>query len=390
VLTGRLPRQLLVGGATTRGGAQTVRIALLHPYSWPTVRRGGERYLHDLGGWLAARGHEVDIVTGAVDDTHEDDVAGPGPRLVRLPLWSPTRLARYDVTPLDTFGASALLHLRRHRYDVVHSLVPSGGIASALTVQASVYTALGHPSPTNRPARRWSRELFARAVHAVRVPAALSASAAEGVAALTGRRPIVLPPGVRTADFVAKLGTGEGPPSLLFNGFADDPRKRLDVLLRALPTVLESLPDIRLALGGGGDPGRALATLDPGVRRDVEAVVDDLGAGTLGDVPDRYRRATVSVLPSVDEAFGLVLVESLACGTPVVCSRSGGMPEIVDDDVGRLAPPDDPAALASAILETVVMTADPDLSRRCTERARRWDWDVVGPLHELAYGRARG
>lgn len=364
-----------------------MRIALLHPYSWPTVRRGGERYLHDLGAWLVERGHEVDIVTGGAGSEAEQS---GGPRLVRLPLWQPERASLHGVTALDTFGVTALRHLTRTRYDVVHSLVPSGGLAAAALLQPSVYTVLGHPSPTNPPGRRWSGALFCRAVRSVRVPAALSLSAAAGVEGLTGRRPLVLSPGVRTSDFCTRAAPPSGPPRLLFNGYAGDPRKRLLTLLQALPLVLEQLPDTRLALGGGGDATPALDTLDPGLRRAVSAVLDDLGPGGLADVPERYRQATVSILPSVDEAFGLVLVESLACGTPVVCSRSGGMPEIVTDEVGRTARPDDPADLARAVVEAVSLAAEPGLAARCAARARQWDWDVAGPRHELAYAQARG
>ena len=365
-----------------------MRIALLHPYSWPAVRRGGERYLDDLGRWLADRGHEVDVVTG--ESEAEQPGSGTGPRIVRLPVWVPASGERHGVTALDTFGLAALPHLLRHRYDVVHSLVPSGGLAAAAVLQPSLYSVLGHPSPTNPPARAWSRALLTRSVRAVRVPAALSASAADGVEGLTGRRPVVLPPGVRTADFGPRDRAPEGPPRLLFNGWAGDPRTRLSTLLRALPSVLERLPDARLQLGGGGDPTAAVDALEPGVRRVVSDVIDDLGVGLLADVPERYRQATVSVLPSVEEAFGLVLVESLACGTPVVCSRSGGAPEIVTDEVGRVAAADDPVALADAVVEAVALAADPGSVARCAQRARLWDWDAVGPLHELAYARARG
>ena len=66
-----------------------------------------------------------------------------------------------------------------------------------------------------------------------------------------------------------------------------------------------------------------------------------------------YREAWVSVLPSVGEALGLVLVEALACGTPVVGSRLDGIPEVIDrNEIGRLFDGDDPAALATALLET--------------------------------------
>jgi len=363
-----------------------VRIALAHPYGWPAVRRGGERYVHDLSCWLAARGHDVTLLTGESEDAHET----AGVHAVRVPLRRPARLARHGVSALDTFGASILPHLTRERYDVVHALVPSAGLAAAMTLQPSVWSALGHPSPDNPPVRTWSRLLVQRATSAVRVPAALSRSAADGLERLTGRRPLVLPPGVRTADFSPRLELRTGPARLLFPAYAGDGRKRLPVLLTALPAVLEAKPDTRLVLSGGGDPSAAFDSLESGVRRAVLPHVDALDAGELADVPVRYREATLTVLPSVHEAFGLVLVESLACGTPVVCSASGGMPEIVDDDVGRLAAPDDPHSLAAAILAGLTLAADPAVASRCVERGRRWDWDVVGPQHELAYGRARG
>ena len=359
-----------------------MRVALVHPYSWPAVRRGGERYAHDLGRWLVEAGHDVELLTGGEGSDVVDGV-----HVLRFPLIS--RFASRGATPLDTFGATVLPHLLRERYDVVHSLVPSGGLAAAMALQPSVWTALGHPSPANPPARAWSRALVRRAASAVRVPAALSRSAADGLEGLTGRRPVVLPPGVRLQDFAPRLEPRAGPVRLLFPAFAEDDRKRLRVLLAALPPVLEELPDARLLLGGGGDPSAAFDALEPALRRQVEPHVDDLGAGALADVPGRYRDANVTVLPSVDEAFGLVLVESLACGTPVVCSASGGMPEIVTEEVGRVAAPDDPAALAAAILATVRLAAEPGLPESCAEHARWWGWDTVGPLHALAYGRAR-
>ena len=359
-----------------------MRVALVHPYSWPAVRRGGERYLADVAWWLSSRGYDVDVLTSS------DDAAVGGARVLQFPVRIPERLARQGVTPLDTFGAAVLRHLAGTPYDVVHSLVPSGAVAAAACLRPSVYTVLGHPSSTNPPSRRWSRALLLAGLRSARVTAALSASAAAGVESLTGRRPLVLPPGVRGEEFPVRTGP---PPRdvLLFNGFAADPRKRLHVLLAALPTVLEERPGTRLQLGGGGSPEAALDRLDPGVRRVVAPVLDDLGTGRIEDVPARYRAATVSVLPSVEEAFGLVLVESLVSGVPVVCTSSGGPAEIVSADVGRIARPDDPRALAAAVLEALALAELPGSAAACREQGMRWDWHRVGPLHESAYARAR-
>jgi glycosyltransferase involved in cell wall biosynthesis len=150
--------------------------------------------------------------------------------------------------------------------------------------------------------------------------------------------------------------------------------------LAALPDVLATLPDARLVVGGGGVPD--------GLAPQLRNAVDVAGAGVLDELPQRYRDATVTVLPSVDEAFGLVLVESLACGTPVVASSSGGMPEIVTADVGKLVPPDDPVALAEAIVAVAATAAQSDTPRRCAAHAAKWSWDTIGPRHVAAYRQA--
>jgi glycosyltransferase involved in cell wall biosynthesis len=65
------------------------------------------------------------------------------------------------------------------------------------------------------------------------------------------------------------------------------------------------------------------------------------------------QESAVLVLPSRHESLGMVLVEALACGTPVVATRCGGPEDIVDDDVGLLVPPEDPAALADGLAQTL-------------------------------------
>src|SRR5439155_1593557 len=76
-----------------------------------------------------------------------------------------------------------------------------------------------------------------------------------------------------------------------------------------------------------------------------------------------YAGAWASVLPSVDEAFGLVLIESLAAGTPAVAARSGACPEIIDDDrVGRLFAPDDADDLLRAMEEALDLGSEAETS----------------------------
>jgi glycosyltransferase involved in cell wall biosynthesis len=156
--------------------------------------------------------------------------------------------------------------------------------------------------------------------------------------------------------------------------------------MAAFGILLRDHPDARLQLSGAGDPSWAVPLLGDAVDT-ILASTDQLGTGDLADVPQRYRSATVTVLPSEGEAFGLVLVESLASGTPAVCSDVGGPREIVDSPlVGRVARHGDPEALAAALAEAIVLAADPATPARCVAHARRWGWvETVGRMHEDVY-----
>jgi glycosyltransferase involved in cell wall biosynthesis len=102
-------------------------------------------------------------------------------------------------------------------------------------------------------------------------------------------------------------------------------------------------------------------------------------------VPELLAGAHVAVLPSVEEGFGVALVEALAAGTPVVAARSGAGPEIVTDEVGRLFEPDDRDALVSALDEALAFG---DVAVACREHAQRWDWSAIGPRYEELEQRA--
>jgi glycosyltransferase involved in cell wall biosynthesis len=349
-----------------------LRIAIVHPFTWVDVRRGGERYAHDLAWWLSMQGHEVDYIAGG--PAHSITEEG-GARLVRLHHRHGDRLTSWGLEKPETFGVTVLPWLTRHRYDVVHAFSPAAAIAARTARQRTVFTAIGHPGNDLR-----GRRLIRLASRAAGVTTALSGASAAALSAITGRPTTVVNPGIRLTDFTPELGARPRPPRLLFAAHAGEPRKRLTDLLAAMPGVLESLPDARLVFGGPG-------VVPEDMPAQVRAAIDVLGAGSLDDVPRRYREATVTVLPSQDEAFGLVLVESLACGTPVVAARSGGMPEIVtpESGVGALAPVGDIDALADAIITTVALAADPATPARCADHAKSWSWDKVGPDHLAAY-----
>ena len=365
----------------TRGGP--LHVAVVHPYPWPEVRRGAERYVEDLSWYLAGQGHRVTVVTGtheAASETERPD----GVRLVRRPHLSAGPGWRLGLGEMETFGGRVPAALRRARPDVVHAMTPTGALASLLSGLPTVYTVLGHPVPAQLPSRRVPRLLFTEAVRRAGVTAALSEASAEALQPLAPRATVVLPPGIRLGEFPFDPSPRTGPPRLLFSGSLEDRRKRAGLAVAAMAGVLERHPDARLVLSGAGD---AAAALDGAPAR-VAAAVDVAGPGSPEQLPRRYAAATVTILPAEHEAFGLVLVESLACGTPVVCTPDGGMPEIVDGAVGRVAAGAGASELAEAVVAAVALARRPGTAAACLARAARWSWeDAVGPAHEALYAR---
>jgi glycosyltransferase involved in cell wall biosynthesis len=126
-------------------------------------------------------------------------------------------------------------------------------------------------------------------------------------------------------------------PTVVFVGRGDDPRKNVRLLLEAWPAVHAALPDARLRLIGR--PPRT--PLPAGVEV----------AGEVPSITDAVRTASLLVLPSLQEGFGIVVAEALACGVPVVVTPSGGPEELVTESGGGVVLPDfAPASLAEAVV----------------------------------------
>jgi len=368
-----------------------VRIALVHPYSFPEVLRGAERYLDDLSRYLAGQGHKVTIITGAPrgsadnTETARRSDARDGVMVERRRRFGGGPAGRFGVTEVETFGASVLGVLARLRPDVVHALTPTTALAGVLVRRPTLYTVLGHPDSSQLPPQAVPRHAFSLAVRHATATATFSRASADALAESIGRRAIVLPPGVHLDRFPANLEPRTGPPTILFSATLVDDRKRVELAVAGFARLLEIHPHARLALSGQGDPAKALATATA-CGDHVAAALDVLGPGGPEEMPARYRAATVTVLPAQHEAFGIVLIESLASGTPAVCTPEGGMPELVGDTVGCIAESATAEALEQALCRAIDLAADPTTPARCVERAARWDWErVVGPKHESVY-----
>ena len=364
-----------------------MRIALTHAFCWPEVRRGAERFGPELAAALARRGHEVVHYSAAWDPAAALEAGPPGVTAVRI-----RRRCSDQYRHEADFGRRLLPRLAGRPFDAVHSLGRHDALASIRAARLrgdgrrTVVTDLGIPDPVWMRQQGWFQaRAVTRVVRGIDVYSAMSRTAVEALASGYGRRDgVIVPGGVDLGAFAATRSRSPRP-VILFSGAITEPRKGVAVLLEALPAVAASEPDVELWLSGPGDVEPLLARAPAGARERVRA----LGTGDAAAQPERYGRAWVTCLPSVDDSFGMALLESLACGTPVVTTTHSAPQELVSEGVtGTLCPPGDPAALAAACLRGLARARRPETATACRAAAEPYDWDRgLAPLCEALYAR---
>lgn len=368
------PRRLaIIARVDHLAGAARLRIALLNPCYWPEVRRGSERFARELADGLLARGHQASLITShpgrprrAVED---------GLRVLRLPRPPQGPLLALGYESYLTHVPLSYLALRSGSYDVAHALYPADALAAARwrarTESPAVLSYMGIPTRHWLEAQRGRLQVLLRAVDRCNAVVALSRYAARAFEDSIGREARVIHPGVDLKRF-EPAGARAEVPTIVCPAAVGEERKNVRLLLAAFAVLRKRWPEARLILSRPDDP----ATIS---RVGVEAGTPGLEWRDLDDdaaLAQAYGEAWAAVLPAVDEAFGLVLIESLACGTPVVGYAGGGIPEIVDrDQVGRLFDRLDPATLAEAIADTLETAGDPRTAVACRDRAEDFSMD---------------
>ena len=167
--------------------------------------------------------------------------------------------------------------------------------------------------------------------------------------------------------------------------------KGVDILLRAMRQLIDRRPGTRLMLVGGGLVFRDYRMQEEHLRSlagelGLKDCVEFAGAMTPQEVAQLMRASALIVLPSRAESFGAVLVEALACGTPVVAARCGGPEDIVNDDVGVLVPKEDPDALAAAIEYVLERRGQYDSVRLRAYALENFAWEqIAGQTVDLYY-----
>ncbi len=412
-----------------------MRIAMLSVHTCPLATLGGKDtggmnvYVRELARELGRRGIAVDIYTRS-QDPHIPRVRwlGENARVIHIaagPTHPVDKNTLWQYVPEFAAQVRAYAAAEGLAYDILHSHYWLSALV-ARELRAAWHTPIVHMFHTlaavkdlvgqDQGYREDPRRLAAEGEIARSVDAIVAATPLDQEQIIThygapAERIHVIPPGVNLDTFHpiprqearGHVGTPCDPCEeshmLLYVGRMD-PLKGVDDLLRALPYVAQDLPaawpcQACLALVGGD-----AESTDETLRREMarlERLKQELGIGDLAtflgrrdqdELPYYYSAADVCIVPSHYESFGMVALEALACGTPVVASRVGGLTYIVEDGVnGFLVPTGDSAALAHRIAQ---LLQDCQLRRQMglygMELARDYAWPRIADRIVELYG----
>ncbi len=370
-----------------------MRLALTNPTNWPSVRRGTERFINELGGYLVAQGHDVTLVSahnGPAGTLEATD--GFRTRLYRR-LWHPV-FARWGVLEFYPFFFTTLWDLLRHRYDAVLCCTFMDAFAAILarpfTGTPCIFWVNGLP-PRVKYIRSVSSggRIFAAAVRRSDAVIAFSGYVDEYLLSRWQRssRRIAIPVDVNTF----RMGGKKLPRRIICAAALDDERKGGRPLMHAFNQLKGRYPDVLLQIA---------YKLSPTHRQELEELVDRRWRADVQfldtkseELPELFAQASVSVLPAVWEPYGLVILESMASGTPVVATRDGGIPDLITDPrTGVLFDPGEVsfevtniAGLAAALEEGLRLAADPTTATHCRKHAEQFSFEALGPEYQKLF-----
>lgn len=351
-----------------------LRVAMVSPYS-VSVPGGVQAQALGLAREMRRMGHEVRVLAPC---------DGPPPEPFVTPLGSSLPTSdNGSVAPVAPDPSAALRTIRAlndEAFDVVHlhePLVP-GPTATALLLQLAPSVGTFHAAGDSASYRVWNRT--ARwAVDHLSARVAVSEAARDLAHRYLGGEYAVLFNGIETSRFRREGAARERSPVLFFCG-RYEPRKGLDVLVAAMA----SLPaDVRLWVASDG---AGIEQLRDSVRGDGR--IEWLGRVTEDDKIDRLNRCSVFCAPSLGgESFGIVLLEAMAAGAPLVASDIDGYRQVASDGIeALLVPPGEPAALAAGIRRVLGDQPFRDgLVARGRERAERYSMASLAQAYLAIY-----
>ena len=353
-----------------------MRIGIVCPYAWD-IPGGVSAHVHDLAIALERLGHEVSVLAPAENDEGLPSfVHSTGrPRAVRYN----GSVARLSFGPVTALRVSKWIE--DGQFDVLHvhePLAPSLSVLACWSAKGPI-VATWHSSMDRSRVLLSLVKLARTAMEKVSARIAVSDSALNTLREHVGGDALVIPNGVDISAFNNAVPL-EGWPgvgtSLVFLGRVDEPRKGLEVLIRAYPAIRAKNPGIRLLIAGPGDASELIGTLD---------VTDAASITHLGMINDDEKATvlasgTLYIAPNTGgESFGIVLLEAMATGTPVVASNLAAFARVLrDGHAGMMFNNEDSDSLAATVNK---LLSDETTQRKLISaghaRAAQFDWSIV-------------
>ena len=395
-----------------------MRVAMLSYHTCPLATLGGKDtggmnvYVRELTRELGRKGVHVDVFTRSQDEhvPHVLHDLGYGNRVVHIPAGPEVPLPKQVLASFIPEFVKHILEftkLKDLQYDLIHSHYWMSGVAAEVLKEkwsvpiVHMFHTLGEmkqriaSSPDeNESDYRLSGERQVLRI-ADRIVAATQAESAQllWLYEADTDKIVIIPPGIDISHFYpipndeAKEFVGVSPCDrlLLFVGRIE-PLKGIDILIHAIALMRQKGIKICLSVIGGN------TSLDPDLENNEMArlqllreqvglldLVAFLGKREQESLPYYYSAADAVVVPSHYESFGMVALEAMACGTPVVASQVGGLAFLVRDGVtGFTVPVDDPEELAAYLIKLV---EDEDLRKtmgmNASEFAKDYAWDKI-------------
>jgi phosphatidylinositol alpha-mannosyltransferase len=353
-----------------------MRIGIVCPYAWD-VPGGVSAHVHDLANALISKGHFVSVIAPAESEEGLPAfVESTGkPRAVRYN----GSVARLSFGPFVARRVGKWIE--QGNFDVLHvhePLAPSVSVLACWAAKGPI-VATWHSSMDRSRVIHSLAKLAQTVMEKVSARIAVSPAARQTMIDHLGGDAVIIPNGVDVSAFanatpIAELSSSDQ--TLVFFGRVDEPRKGLEVLIKAIAQIRDKYPNLKVLIAGPGDCSELLEELSA----DDRSCIEVLGLVDESDKANVYASGTVYVAPNTGgESFGIVLLEAMASGTPVVASNLPAFARVLDaGNCGKLFANEDSDSLAKTVLQ--LLGDAEELTRLRSAgfaRVAEFDWDLV-------------
>jgi phosphatidyl-myo-inositol alpha-mannosyltransferase len=361
-----------------------MKIALVSPYD---VRHPGgvADHIQHLSAVLRVMGHGVTVIAPAGGSNDEDFVVAPDFYGIGRAVKFPANGSSAWIT-LQPFALSRPVKevLRAEQFDIIHLHEPLMPNLPHVVLRHSTSINVGtfHAFSESNMGYATFRPYLRRDFRMLQGRIAVSRAAKSYVQSYFPGRVVVIPNGIEPERFGPRVEPlpryRDGRPTILFVGRYNDSRKGFKYLTRAVALVRAQYPDVRLLVVGRGQPKRYLRFIEShGLERNIEFA----GFASVDELPRYYASADLFCSPATGrESFGLVVMEAMASGTPVVTTAIPGHQGILTNGVeGLMVEPASAQALAMALIR---LLSDRSLARAMGDAGRatamQYSWAEVG------------